>query len=215
MITGKSLVVVLFATALSCPAQSKGQELKPAEMDIPGQSALASSVPPPSGPAAYPNADPYLIGPQDALAIAVWKQTALSGTFLVRPDGRISMSLLGDVQASGLTPSQLSDQIAARLKKYIQDPSVSVVLSLIHSKFVYTLGEVGKKGPVELTPGMTLLQAISSAGGLTDYANKGKIYILRTESGKQTKIPVRYKAALKGDSNLNLILKPGDTIVVP
>jgi polysaccharide export outer membrane protein len=127
----------------------------------------------------------------------------------------ISLPLLGDVQASGLTPLQLADQISAKLKKFIQDPNVSVVVSQIHSKVVYLLGEVGKKGPIEMTPGMTLLEAIGSAGGITEDANAKKIYILRNEAGKHEKIPVHYKEALKGDSTLDILLKPDDTIVVP
>jgi polysaccharide export outer membrane protein len=89
------------------------------------------------------------------------------------------------------------------------------VISQIHSKVVYLLGEVARKGPIEMTSGMTLLEAISSAGGLTDYANTKKIYILRDISGTQQKIQVHYKEALKGNGTLNLVLKPGDTIVVP
>jgi len=149
------------------------------------------------------------------LAVTVWKEPTLSGSLLVRPDGMISMPLLGDIQASGTTPLQLAGLIEAKLKKFMQNPKVSVVLTEIHSKVIYLLGEVGKKGPVEMTPGMTLLEAISSAGGLTDFANSKKIYILRNEAGMQQKIPVHYKEALKGDAALNLPLKPGDTIVVP
>jgi polysaccharide export outer membrane protein len=120
------------------------------------------------------------------------------------------------VLASGLTPLQLADQIALKLKKYYQDPKVSVVVSQIHSKLVFLIGEVNKKGPVEMTPGMTLLEAISSAGGLSDFANSRKIYLLRNqEGGSQVKVPVEYKKALKGDGNFNIALKPGDTIVVP
>ena len=149
------------------------------------------------------------------LTITVWKEPTLSGTILVRPDGMISLALLGDVQASGLTPLQLADQITAKLKKYIQDPNVSVVISQIHSKVVYLLGEVVKRGPVEMTPGMTMLQAVASAGGLTDFANQRRIYVLRSESGSQLRIPIRYKEALKGNVGLDLVLKAGDTIVVP
>jgi len=149
------------------------------------------------------------------LTVTVWKEPTLSGSILVRPDGMISLPLLGDVLAAGLTPLQLANQIAADLKKFIQDPNVSVVISAIHSKVIYLLGEVGKKGPIEMTPGMTLLEAIASAGGLTDYANMKKIYILRDQDGKHQKIPVHYKEALKGNSDLNLVLQSGDTIVVP
>jgi polysaccharide biosynthesis/export protein len=127
----------------------------------------------------------------------------------------ISVPLIGDVAASGLTPLQLAELISTRLKKYIEDPNVSVVMTQINSKKIYLLGEVTKKGAVEMTPGMTLLEAIASAGGLTDYAKRGKIYILRDEAGKQQKIPVHYKQALKGQSGSNLALSAGDTIVVP
>jgi polysaccharide export outer membrane protein len=158
----------------------------------------------------------YVIGASDVLTVTVWREPTLSGPILVRPDGMISMALLGDVHAAGLTPLQLSDQIATKLKKYYQDPKVSVVVTQIHSKLVFLIGEVNRKGPVEMTPGMTLLEAISSAGGLTDFANTRKIYLLRNqEAGSQVKIPVHYKEALKGDGNNNLALKPGDTIVVP
>lgn len=127
----------------------------------------------------------------------------------------ISVPLIGDVEASGLSPLQLADLIRTRLKKYIQDPNVSVVMTQINSKKIYLLGEVSKKGSVDMTPGMTLLEAIASAGGLTDYANSRKIYVLREGSGKQEKIPVKYKQALKGNSESNIALKAGDTIVVP
>jgi polysaccharide export outer membrane protein len=128
----------------------------------------------------------------------------------------ISMPLLGDVRASGITPLGLSDQIAQKLKKYYQDPKVSVVVTQIHSKLVFLIGEVNKKGPVEMTPGMTMLEAISSAGGLTDFANARKIYLLRNQSkGSQLRIPIHYKDALKGDADSNIALNPGDTIVIP
>jgi polysaccharide export outer membrane protein len=175
------------------------------------------TAPAPAAPktAAGPASRSYVIGPSDVLTVTVWKEPTLSGNILVRPDGMITVSLIGDVQATGLTPLQLADQIAAKLKKYIQDPNVSVVVGEIHSKVIYLLGEVGKKGPVEMTSGMTLLDAIAAAGGLTDYANAKKIYILRDEAGKHERIPVHYKEALKGNSEFNLILEPGDTIVVP
>jgi polysaccharide export outer membrane protein len=192
-------------------AQDKQTEATAKDVAISGQTAPSARETASTGS----NLDAYIIGSADVLSITVWKETTLSGTMLVRPDGMISMPLLGDIQAAGMTPQQLSQDISSKLKKFIQEPSVSVVLSQIHSKFVYTLGEVGKKGPIEMTSGMTLLQAISSAGGLTDYANKGKIYILRVDAGKQARIPVRYKDALKGNKDLDVVLKAGDTIVVP
>lgn len=199
-----SILILTFSISniLGHHAQAKDAVAKPAEMAAPAAAGSTSS-------------ESYVIGPSDVLNITVWKEPTLSGTILVRPDGMISLALLGDVQASGLTPLELSSQIATKLKKYIQEPNVSVVINQIHSKVVYLLGEVTKPGPVEMTPGMTLLAAISSGGGLTNFANSKKMYILRKEAGTQQKIPVKYKDALKGDSTLNMVLKPGDTIVVP
>lgn len=207
MKTGRLLILALFLSSLCCYPQNNEPAAKPAPA-----AAIASAA---SNPAAGRASDSYVIGPSDVLTVTVWKQPTLSGNVLVRPDGMITVPLLGDVQASGMTPLHLADQISKKLQKYVQAPNVSVVVTEIHSKVIYLLGEVGKKGPVEMTSGMTLLDAIASAGGLTDYANTKKIYILRDEAGKHTRIPVHYKEALKGDSEFNLVLEPGDTIVVP
>ncbi len=207
MTPGRLCVLAIFLPGLFAYSQNNGSATSPAPLAAPVSSAPS--------PAAGANSDTYVIGASDVLTVTVWNQPTLSGTILVRPDGMITVALIGDVQASGMTSLQLADQIAKRLKKYYTDPNVSVVISQIHSKLVYLLGEVEKKGPVDMTPGMTLLNAIASAGGLTDYANTKKIYILRGEAGKQQKIPVQYKDALKGISECNLLLQPGDTIVVP
>ncbi len=194
--------------SLTCLAQEKAStpkaNLTSAQLQAVGAPKPADAIP-----------EIYKIGPGDMLIVTVWKETALSGSYLVRPDGMISMPLVGDVQASSLTPAQLGNELESGLKKYIQSPGVTVQISQVHSKVIYILGEVTKKGPVDLAPGMTLLQAISSAGGLTDFANAKKIYILRNDSGKQVKIPAHYKEALRGENSLNLALQPGDTIVVP
>ena len=201
------LILAFFLPSLICYSQNPEPPASPAKVAAPAPAAPDA--------AAGPASSSYVIGPSDVLTVTVWKEPTLSGEILVRPDGMITLPLLGDVQASGLTPLQLADQIAAKLKKYVQDPNVSVVVGQIHSKVVYLLGEVGKRGPVEMTSGMTLLDAIASAGGLTEYANMKKIYILRDEAGKHERIPVHYREALKGNSEFNLILEPGDTIVVP
>jgi len=198
----KLIILALLMPGVFCNAQSK---------DAAGKGAQEPTSFVPAGAAA----DSYVIGASDVLSVTVWKQPDLSGTLLVRPDGMISMPLLGDVEAAGQTPLQLGNQIQTKLKKFIQAPEVAVVLKESNSKMIYLLGEVGKKGPVHMTPGMTLLEAISSGGGLTDFANSKKIYILRDQGGKHQKIPVRYKKALKGDPTFNLALQPGDTIVVP
>lgn len=157
----------------------------------------------------------YIIGADDGLQVTVWKEPSLSGTFPVRPDGMISLVLVGDVPAAGLTPMQLGANITERLKKFIQDPSVSVVVTAVNSQRIFLIGEIGHVGPMSLTPGMTPLQAIAAAGGLSTFANSKRIYILRGPQGKQIKIPFNYKLALKGDSKQLIALEPGDTIVVP
>jgi polysaccharide export outer membrane protein len=156
----------------------------------------------------------YVIGAEDSLQITVWKEPTLSGTIPVRPDGMISLVLVGDLRAAGLTPMALSTDISQRLKKYIQDPVVTVVVLGVNSQRIFTVGELNHVGPIMLTPGMTPLQAIVAAGGLTQFANSKHIYILRDVGGKQQKIPFNYKTALKGD-NQGVSLIPGDTIVVP
>jgi polysaccharide biosynthesis/export protein len=156
----------------------------------------------------------YVIGADDSLQITVWKEPTLSGTIPVRPDGMISMVLVGDLRAAGLTPMALSADIGQRLKKYIQDPVVTVVVLGVNSQRIFTVGEVNKVGPIMMTPGMTVLQAIVTAGGLSPFANSKHIYILRTVGGKQQKILFNYKQALKGE-NQGVSLLPGDTIVVP
>jgi len=158
----------------------------------------------------------YVIGPQDVLDISVWKEAELTRQVPVRPDGNISMPLLNDVRAAGLTPNQLAAQITTSLKRFVTDPQVTVIVTQINSQRVYILGEVTRTGAYPLLPGMTILQALSSAGGFTQFANKKKIYLLRTENGKQVKYPFDYKAVIDGKRpDLDIALKAGDTIVVP
>jgi polysaccharide export outer membrane protein len=200
-------MMAFLAAALFCHAQDS----VPADQQA-AQNAATPAAQNTSRPAMT---DSYVIDSSDVITVTVFKEPTLSGSLLVRPDGMISMPLLGDIRASGKTPVQLADEISTKLKKYIQDPNVTVVLGQMNSKKVYLMGEIGRTGPVEMTPGMTMLEAIATAGGLGPYANAKRIYILRNEGGKQQKIPVQYKKALKGDGTLNLILHPGDTIVVP
>ena len=157
----------------------------------------------------------YVIGPEDVLHIAVWKENDLTATLPVRPDGKISLPLLDDVQAAGLSPKQLALSVTEKLKKYIADPRVTVVVTAINSKRVYLVGEVLHVGAMPMLPNMTVLQALSSAG-LNQFANTKKIYVLRTANGKQQKLPVNYRELVKGQQiDQNYVLQPGDTIVVP
>jgi polysaccharide export outer membrane protein len=157
----------------------------------------------------------YVIGPEDVLHVAVWKEGDLTATLPVRPDGKISLPLLNDVQAAGLTPMQLADSLTEKLRKYVASPRVTVVVTQINSKRIYLVGEVGHTGAVPMLPKMTVLQALSSAG-MTQFANTKKIYVLRMQNGKQEKLPVNYRKLVKGEQmEQNYILQPGDTIVVP
>jgi polysaccharide biosynthesis/export protein len=156
----------------------------------------------------------YVIGPDDTLHIAVWREADLTASLPVRPDGKISLPLLDDVQAAGLTPKQLAGSITEKLKKYVADPRVTVVVTAINSKRIFINGEVLHPGPMPMLPSMTVMQALSSAG-LNQFAKIKGIYILRTQNGKQQKLPVNYKKLLKGEIEQNYPLQPGDTIVVP
>jgi polysaccharide export outer membrane protein len=159
-------------------------------------------------------ASSYIIGAEDVLQVTVWKEPTLSGSFPVRPDGMVSMVLLGDVRAAGITPMQLASNLTQQLKKYVQDPLVTVVVAAVNSQRIFMVGEVAHVGPIPLTAGMTPLQAIAAAGGLTPYARTKHIYILRGIPGHQQKIPFNYKAALRGEGDQSVALMPGDTVVV-
>lgn len=157
----------------------------------------------------------YVIGADDTLHISVWKEPDLSETLPVRPDGKISMPLLNDIPAAGMTPLQLKDSITEKLKKYLADPRVTVVVTAMNSRRIFVTGEVTHTGPMSLLPHMTMLQALSQAG-FTQFANPKAIYLLRTDNGKQEKLPFNYKEVVKGHHpEQNIELKPGDTIVVP
>jgi polysaccharide biosynthesis/export protein len=157
----------------------------------------------------------YVIGADDTLHISVWKEPDLSVTLPVRPDGKISMPLLDDIPAAGMTPVLLKELITAKLKKYIADPRVTVVVTAMNSRRIFVTGEVTHSGPIPLLPHMTMLQALAQAG-FTQFANLKAIYLLRTENGKQVKLPFNYKEVVKGrNPEQNIVLQPGDTVVVP
>src|ERR1700722_12353837 len=157
----------------------------------------------------------YVIGADDTLRISVWKEPELTETLPVRPDGKISMPLLNDIPAAGLTPLQLKDSITEKLKKYIDDPRVTIVVTAMNSRRIFVTGEVAHTGPMTLLPNMTMLQALAQAG-FTQFANLKAIYLLRLENGEQEKDPFNYKDVIKGNHpEQNIALKPGDTVVVP
>lgn len=161
--------------------------------------------------------DDYQIGAGDALHIAVWHEPdATVPNVVVRPDGKISMPLLKEVSVIGLTPSQLEKKITQELTTYLTAPDVTVIVTAINSKKIYAIGAVKKEGPIPYTYQMSVLQALSEAGGLTDYAKRKKIYVLRTENGREFRLPFDYDAVLRGQHmELNIPMMAGDTIVVP
>ena len=213
---GSSLILALLLPGYFCFAQETPTDGQPSPQVSAAPQTKSAKSPAAPEPAQQRMDDSYVIGESDVISVNVWKEEGLTDNgVLVRPDGMISLPLIGDIKASGKTPVQLAKEIGELLKKYVQDPNVTVFLNQMNSKRVYLIGQIGRTGPIAMTPGMTLLEAIATAGGLNEFANAKKIYILRIVAGKQQKIPVQYKQALKGDLSLNLTLNPGDTIVVP
>jgi polysaccharide export outer membrane protein len=200
----------------SALARSQNTATQPVLSAAPAPAARAApSAAPPAklGPGSV--SPDYVLAPEDSIEITVWKEPALSGTLPIRPDGMITLALVGDLRAAGFTPMALSGEIAGRLKKFVNDPSVTVTVMGVHVDKVFMLGEIGHVGAIPLTPGLTPLQAISDAGGLTPYANAKHIYILRNQGGQQKRIPFNYKKALKTGDEQGVSLLPGDTIVIP
>ena len=157
----------------------------------------------------------YVIGPEDMLQVTVWKNDALSRAVPVRPDGKISLPLLHDIHAAGLTTMQLRDKIAVALAEFMPSPEVSVIVTDVRSYRVSVLGEVNKPGVLQLKSEATILEAIAMAGGFRDFASPSKIVIFRKDSyGGTHKLSFNYNRALKGQED-NLNLRSGDVIVVP
>jgi polysaccharide export outer membrane protein len=158
---------------------------------------------------------PYVIGIDDILHIAVWKEPDLTTTLPVRSDGMISLPLLNDVQAAGLAPMELAALLTQKLKKYVANPNVTVLVTQTNSQRIYVIGEVLRTGPMSLVHNMTVLQALATAG-FTQFANTKGIYVLRVDSSQEKKLPFNYKQVIKGEAaSQNIFLQPGDTIVVP
>src|SRR6266487_2297325 len=161
--------------------------------------------------------DEFIIGPGDILAINVWKEAEISRVVPVRSDGRISLPLIGEVQSSGRTPRQLEADIIKRLKDYVADPAVTVVVQEIRSQKFNVLGMVSHPGSFPLAKPITVMDAIATAGGFRDFAKQKDVYVLRHEaSGKQSRFPFNYKDVIKGSHpEQNIELQSGDTVVVP
>jgi polysaccharide export outer membrane protein len=210
---GLACVVLLLAGGLRAQAPAKAPNQGP------------NSAPPEATPLTQPEtqnaskapANTFIIGNDDVLAVHVWKEPDVSRSLPVRSDGRISLPLVGEVQAAGRTPLQLEEEIAKKLEKYITDPQVTVMVQEINSEKFNILGQVAKPGAYSLTRETTVLDAIASAGGFRDFAKQSAIYILRQRpDGGESRIPFNYKEVIKGKNpGQNVRLEPRDTVVVP
>lgn len=158
----------------------------------------------------------YIIGEQDVLGIDVWKEKDISQTVVVRPDGKVTIPLVDEVYVVGLTPLQLQSLLEDKLKPFLTVPQVTVIVKEISSRKVYLMGQVGRTGPFLINSTTTVLQLIAQAGGLRDFAKRKKIYIMRSENGKTEQFRFNYDEVIKGKRlEQNIVLRPGDTIVVP
>jgi polysaccharide export outer membrane protein len=199
------------------PAGAGGSRAKPASS---GPASAATSVPDARLPGTVENrgvGDDYQIGPGDTLQVAVWKEPDVTvPSVVVRPDGRITVPLIKEVEVAGLTPRQAEKLITDGLSTFIRDANVTVVVSAINSKKVYVVGAVRKEGALPYTYGITVMQALSEVGGLTDYAKRKRIYVLRTELGRDYRLDFNYDEVVRGERmQQNIVLLPGDTVVIP
>lgn len=176
----------------------------------------AEGTPPAVQPAGVATPPGFVIGPDDALAVVFWREKELSADVVVRPDGMISLPLLNDVKAEGLTPEQLRVALTTAAGKFVEDPTVTVVVKAINSRKVFITGQVGKPGPYPLGGPMTVLQLIAMSGGVAEYAKKSKVVVVRKEAGKDVTYPFNYEEVMEGKKlQQNIELKPGDTVIVP
>ena len=158
----------------------------------------------------------YLIGPEDVLSIVFWREKEMSTDVVVRPDGKISLPLLKDVQAAGYTPDQLTAALVKAASKYIGQPNATVVVKAINSRKVFVIGQVAKPGAFPLTGDMTVLQLIALAGDVLEYAKSKSVVVVRTAEGGEQRFKFNYKEVLRGkNAGQNILLKPGDTVIVP
>lgn len=190
--------------------------LGPNAQQVPVSSAAAGAKPaPPMVAGVTPPAD-YVIGPEDVLAVVFWRDKDMTTEVTVRPDGRITLPLINEMQASGLTPEQLRVQVQKVAAKFVEDPTVSIVVKTINSRKVFITGMVAKPGPYPLTGPTTVVQLIAMAGGLHEYADSKNISIMRTENGRQESLRFNYNDVRKRKNlQQNIDLRPGDTIIVP
>jgi polysaccharide biosynthesis/export protein len=213
---GKGFLLVALGLAMVLNAAGQARPVSPQSQ--PGALAGRGQPQEPKDPqSARASSDDYVIGAGDVLQISVWKEPEVSvPSVVVRQDGMITVPLLKDVAVVGRTPRQVEKTIVEGLLKYFTDPNVTVVLAASNSKKIYVIGGVNKEGPLSYAYRMTVMQALSEAGGLTDYAKRKKIYIIRTENGRDYRLDFNYDEVVRGERmEQNIMLMPGDTIVIP
>jgi polysaccharide biosynthesis/export protein len=214
-------LLVLAGSLVAASGQNSTSSVSDAKQALPESTDAAKSGPPATRDTTPPRvADvqpgSFVIGTEDILNINVWKEPELSRILPVRPDGMITLPLIGEIKATGQTPVQLQEAITTELKKYMSDPQVTVIVSEVHSLTFNVVGQVNKPGYYPLTRRMTVLDAIALSGGFQPFAKQKKIYVLRTSNGKQVRLPFDYKDVIKGKRpDENIELKPRDTVVVP
>lgn len=195
-------VILAVATGVHAAKQAEQAPKEPASSAAPA-------------PVSAPPAD-YIIGADDVLSILFWRDKDLSTEVTVRPDGKVTLPLLNDVQAAGLTPERLRDAVIEVARKYVEDPNPSVIVKQVNSRKVFITGQVEKPGSYPLNGTTTILQMIATAGGLKDFTDGKSIVLMRTEDGRQVIYRFNYQDVAKGkDLRQNIELNPGDTIVVP
>jgi polysaccharide export outer membrane protein len=216
-----NLQSVLKQTALllsiAAPVAVWAQNALPTNTKTAPPVAVASLSQPVNAEVSKPHDDSFVIGANDVLAINVWKEPDVSRSVPVRSDGKISLPLAGEIQASGLTPLKLEQDIASKLQNYISEPEVTVIVQQINSQKFNVLGMINKPGSYSLTNSSTVLDAIAAAGGFRDFAKQKSVYVLRHNSnGTESRLPFNYKDVVKGKNpDQNIKLQPNDTIVIP
>lgn len=212
----RSLALLVAVTTVGSVGSHLAAQSDATHASAPTTTGVSAGAQSPGAPSAVSPPSDYVIGPDDVLAVVFWGEKDMSAEVLVRPDGRISIPLLNDIVAAGLTPDQLRQKLNAAAQRYVEDPMVTVVVKQINSRRVFITGQVAKPGPYPLTGPTTILQLISTAGGLLEYADSKNVIVMRTENGRPVSYNFNYKEVVqRRNLKQNIELRPGDTVIVP
>jgi len=210
------LILAIFWIAGSLVAQTLPAQTTTANLKTPGPEASDTAKPTDTAKLAEVVPAGYIVGDSDIIRVNVWKEPEVSQTVVVRTDGNISLPLINEVKVSGMTPLQIQDMVAEKLKGFLNSPQVTVTVIEIRSKRAFITGEIARPGTYSLNAQTTVLQLIAQAGGFTPFAKRDSIIVLRTEDGRQSRLKFKYKEVVQGKkSEQNIALHPGDTVVVP